>query len=430
MERRIKKKEKKKIKRKMYSAYYIMMCYFIFFIIFGFIIDSPKEILEGFKKILFQSNILLTDYIALGGIGAAFINSGLLSLISLFILVTVGIKPNGATLAVLWLISGFSLFGKNILNVWPIILGVWLYSKYRREPFLNYVLIALFGTTLSPAVSELIFTGIFPLSQSIALGILISIFMGFILPPLASYCIKLHGGYNLYNTGFAAGLLATALMSIFRAFEINFDKRLLWSTGNNSLFSIILLCMFSSLIIIGYISNDKSFKKFGRILKQPGRLITDFYLVDGKGLAYINMGLLGIVFTILILAIGGPLNGPTIGGIFTIVGFGAFGKHIANVTPVVVGALLCSILNIWSITSPGMLLAILFCTTLAPISGHFGWEFGVLAGFLHVCLVKNMGYLHGGLNLYNNGFAGGTVAIILVPIITAFKQKMHSGVDE
>ncbi|WP_446715255.1 DUF1576 domain-containing protein [Caloramator sp. Dgby_cultured_2] len=35
----------------------------------------------------------------------------------------------------------------------------------------------------------------------------------------------------------------------------------------------------------------------------------------------------------------------------------------------------------------------------------------------------NMSYLHGGLNLYNNGFAGGIVAIVLVPIFSAILRK-------
>lgn len=420
----------RKIKRKMYSAYYILLFYFLFFIIFGFIIDSPKEILIGFKNILFQSNILITDYIELGGIGAAFINSGLLSIICMFILVMVGIKPNGATITALWLISGFGLFGKNILNVWPIIFGVWLYSKYQKEPFLNYVLIALFGTALSPTFNEISFTGIFPLWQGVFFGIIITITIGFILPPLSSYCIKLHQGYSLYNTGFAAGLIGTFLMSFLRAFGINFDKRLIWSTGNNFLFGIILISLFSSLIILGYFLNDKSFNKLSKILAQPGKLVTDFFIISGKGATFINMGILGIVFTLLIILIGGDLNGPTIGGIFTIVGFGSFGKHIRNTLPVAVGAIIASILSIWDISSPGVLLAILFSTTLAPISGHFGWEFGAIAGFIHLTIVMQLGYLHGGINLYNNGFAGGLVAIILVPIISAFRERFITAVDK
>ncbi len=423
------KKMPRKIKRKMYFAYYLMLLYYLIFIIIGLVFDTPSNILQGFKNILFESNLLLTDYIELGGIGAAFINSGVLSILFILLLFYLGIKPNGATIAALWLISGFAFFGKNIINVWPGVFGVWLYSKYQKEPFLNYVLIALFGTTLSPAVNELIFMDVLPLPVSIFLGVLISIFMGFILPPLTSYCIRLHQGYNLYNTGFAAGLLGTLLMSVLRSFGIEFNSRLLWSTGNNNLFAILLLFMFISLLIIGYVQNGYSFKHLDKILDQPGRLVTDFFLIYGKGPTFINMGSLGIFCTLLVLLIGGDLNGPVIGGIFTVVGFGAFGKHLFNVTPVIFGALLAGMLK-GGVTSAGILLSILFCTTLAPISGHFGWIFGVLAGFLHVCVVSNVGYLHGGMNLYNNGFAGGLVAIILVPIITSFKTKMHSAVDK
>jgi hypothetical protein len=32
-------------------------------------------------------------------------------------------------------------------------------------------------------------------------------------------------------------------------------------------------------------------------------------------------------------------------------------------------------------------------------------------------------YLHAGFNLYNNGFAGGIIAAVLVPIIQAFRKE-------
>lgn len=409
-------------KIKIYSTYRILIGYFVFFILFGFIMATPKEIIIGLKNIIIESDILITDYFMVGGIGASFVNSGLLGLICIFILIKVGIKPNGATIAALWLVSGFAFFGKNIINVWPIMLGVWLYSKYQKEPFLNYVLISLFGTTLAPTLNELSFIGIFPIWFSIILGVIISIFIGFILPPVAAYCMKLHQGYNLYNTGFAAGLIATILMSVFRAFNIDFKPRLLWSTGNNLLFSVVLFILFSSMIILGFLLNNKSFNNLNKIFRHSGRLITDFFLLYGEGACLINMGILGFVSTGIILLINGDLNGPTIGGIFTVMGFGTFGKHVFNVLPVMAGSLLSSSLNIWPVNSPSIQLATLFCTTLAPISGQFGWWWGIIAGFLHVCTVMNMGYLHGGLNLYNNGFGGGIVAIILIPIITALRK--------
>ena len=67
---------------------------------------------------------------------------------------------------------------------------------------------------------------------------------------------------------------------------------------------------------------------------------------------------------------------------------------------------------------PSLQLAGLFGTTLAPISGYFGWPFGVLAGFIHASVVLQAGNPVSGLNLYNNGFSGGLIAIVLYPTIT------------
>lgn len=410
------------MKVKIYPAYYILGSVFMTLIIFGFFVDTPVEIWKGLINIILQSDILITDYLVVGGIGAAFVNAGLLGILSIILLIIVGIKPNGSTIMALWLMAGFAFFGKNIFNVWPVIFGVWLYSKFQKEPFLNFTLIALLGTTLSPAVSQLRYTSHFGLWQSIFIGILIGIGVGFILPPLTSYCMKLHQGYNLYNTGFSAGLLGTLLMSIYRAFGINFEKRFIWYTGDSTLIAALLFCIFAALIITGYIMNGSNLKGLGKLHFSHGRLVSDFYLMYGNS-AFINMGILGILYTSYILIIKGDLSGPTLGGIFTIAGFGAFGKHIRNTLPIVGGALLSGLLNIWHINSPEMIIATLFSTTLAPIAGHFGWPYGILAGFIHVCVVMNTGYLHGGMNLYNNGFAGGIVAIILIPIINAFRKE-------
>lgn len=408
--------------KNLYKLYKDFILIFSTFVVLGFLIDGPYNVFLGLKKIIFNSNILITDYIALAGTGATFVNAGLSTLMCIALLIFIGIKPNGSTLMSLFLMAGFSFFGKNIVNIWPIIIGVWLHSKYQKEPFLNYILIALLGTALSPIVSEFAFIGIFSPLVGFIIGCLLGIFTGFILPPLAANCIKLHQGYNLYNIGFAAGLIGTIMMSIFRAFGIDFSQRLLWHTGSNKEFGILFIYLFVYLIILGFIRNDKSFKNTLKLTKHSGRLVTDYFIIYG-GAAYINMGILGVASTLFVIIIGADLNGPTLGSIFTIVGFGAFGKHLRNVAPIIIGACLSSLLNIWEITSPSMILSILLSTTLAPIAGQYGPLVGIIAGFLHVCVVMNTGYLHGGLNLYNNGLAGGIVAIVLIPLVNAFRKE-------
>ena len=187
------------------------------------------------------------------------------------------------------------------------------------------------------------------------------------------------------------------------------------------LFYFIICCVY--LIIIGVIYGKNKKSNLTTINKQTGRLISDFYILFGET-TYINMGILGILAACFVILIGGDLNGATICGIFTIIGFGSFGKNIKNTIPIIIGATLAAISNINEVTSPALLLSILFSTTLAPICGKFGWKYGVLAGIIHVNIVTNIGYLHGGLNLYNNGLAGGFVAMILIPLITTFKKEI------
>ncbi len=412
-----------KLFKNYYPPYVILSILYLFFILFAFCLDSPSEIFHGLKSIILSSDILITDYMEVGGIGAALVNAALTSLFSLLLLIIIGIKPNGSTIMSLWLMTGFSFLGKNIFNIWPIILGVYLFSRYQKEPFLNYILVALLGTSLSPVVSQISFGSNQYNLILIILGVLLGITVGFILPPIASHSIKAHNGYNLYNIGFASGLIATLLMSILRGFGINLDSRLIWHSGSNKILSILLLICCIYLIIIGIIYGKNKKTTLTNINKQTGRLISDFYILFGET-TYINMGILGILATCFVILIGGDLNGATICGIFTIIGFGCFGKNVKNTVPIVIGATLAAISNINEVTSPSLVLSILFSTTLAPICGKFGWKYGVLAGIIHVNIVTNIGYLHGGLNLYNNGLAGGFVAMILIPLITTFKKEI------
>jgi hypothetical protein len=154
-------------------------------------------------------------------------------------------------------------------------------------------------------------------------------------------------------------------------------------------------------------------------------LSSDFIALEGFEPVLISMGINGLVATGYVLLVGGELNGPTIGGILTVVGFGAFGKHIKNIIPIFIGVFLASITKTWNINDPAILIAALFGTSLAPIAGYYGWIWGVVAGFINSSVVLNSGILHGGMNLYNTGFSAGIVAAVMVPLLNAFCKKKY-----
>ncbi len=387
----------------------------------GFLFNTPSEIITGLGRIITSSSILLTDYMMVGNIGSAFVNSGLLMLIAIYIASRSNTSVSGPLVAAVFTIGGFAFFGKNLYNIWPIMGGVMLYAKYQKEPFGKFILPAFFGTALGPLVSQISFGFTLPPVLGIFLGILAGISAGFILPPLANHFIRFHQGYNLYNIGFTSGIVGLLYMSLLRGFNLNNPPTLILLEGHMQGLSVYLAVLFLSMIIYGFETCSNVAKGLSHLFSHPGRLVSDFVASDGFPVTLINMGLLGFISTAYVILVGGTLNGPILGGIFTVVGFGAFGKHVKNVVPVMAGIYLANLVFHWEVSSIGSLLAALFATTLAPVAGAYGIIPGILAGFLHMAVVMNVGYLHGGMNLYNNGFSGGFVAAILVPIFDSLK---------
>ncbi|MFO7819317.1 MAG: DUF1576 domain-containing protein [Halanaerobacter sp.] len=406
------------------NKYIVMVSYALLILVSGFLFNSFNEIISGLMKIITSRSILVSDYFVIGNLGAAFFNAGSIMLISIGIAKLTKVKMNGTVIAAIITIGGFSFFGKNLYNIWPIFLGVYLYAKVQGEKYGSFILVALFGTALGPLVSQISFGFEFSITIGVLLGVSVGILVGFILPPLANHFVKFHQGFNIYNIGFTAGVAGSLFMSFLRAFELETPSTFYAAEGYNLPLGIYLSLFFVSMIIIGYLFNNRSLRGYKEITKHSGRLVCDFVGLAGFGLSFINMGLVGLLGTGYVLLVGGEINGPIIGGILTIVAFGAFGKHLKNIIPVMLGVYLSiTFLFTWEINSVGALLTALFGTTLAPIAGEFGFKYGLLAGVCHTVIVMQTSVLHGGVNLYNNGFAGGLAAAILVPILIAFRQE-------
>jgi hypothetical protein len=137
----------------------------------------------------------------------------------------------------------------------------------------------------------------------------------------------------------------------------------------------------------------------------------------------LNAGLIGLLGSIYVYAVGGDFNGPVVGGLLTILGFAAFGTTLRNAWPVTGGVIIATLLFGKSLSAPGPILAAIFVTTLGPLAGQFGILIGIIAGFIHFFMVSQTGSWHGGMDLYNNGFAGGLTAALMVAIIEWYQTN-------
>ncbi len=389
----------------------------------GFSVNTPEEILRGEWQIITSPSILITDYTALANLGAALVNVGLVTLIGLGLACLIRARFNGYLLAAIFTIAGFSFFGKNPFNILPIFVGVTLFDRlFLSKPLKDLMAPLLFGTTLGPVVSQIAFG--FNLGwKGLVLGIVVGVFAGMLLAALMKHIYSFHKGYNLYNTGTTGGFVALVIFMFLRGFGFEIKPLFYWSVEYSGFLTVLAFAFMCFTILIGFLWGGR-FSTYKKLIKTSGRLPSDFVEMTDLGTTLINMGVIGLIALGYILFVGGDVNGATLAGVFTVYGFGALGKHPRNILPIMLGVYLICFIKIWIHAEPGPLLAALFCTTLAPFAGKFGILAGILAGALHLPMVMHVGSVHGYMNLYNNGFAGGLAMLIIVGFIDAINPKL------
>lgn len=378
------------------------------------------DALRGLWVIVISRDALITDYFGLAGYASAFLNAVLVMGMGLWLLCREKVRFTGLTMAAVFINVGYALWGKNPVNILPILLGTSLYALVHGAKLSRYIYTGFFGTSLAPLVTELVFELPFGRRANLLVAVAVGILIGFILPGLSVHTASMHMGYNLFNVGFSAGILAFVVVCVLKSFGIESESVMIWREGRPlwivaGLYGYFLLTFLYGLYLCGGKASGVL-----KVWKHPGRAVADFVLLEGEGSTLMNMALVGTLCVAYICLIGGDFSGPVVGAILTAFGFSAFGAHVRNYTPVLAGVFLSTLLNRFAPTTPGVQLAAAFAVGLAPIAGRFGVAAGIVAGMLHTAIVMCTSQMYGGLNLYNNGFSAGWVAIIMVPALESF----------
>ena len=431
---------------------------FVAIILLAFLIGDMGDNLRAYWRILSSPAILLSDPQSInsgygGNLNAIVMNTLTTTGISLLIVKFSKTPFEGGVIASIFTIAGFTFIGKNTINVLPVYLGVMLFAKFNKTPLKDSMIALLLASGMGPIFSYLMFGhGLYhlPLTTRLPLAIAGGVIAGFFIPMVAANAIKFHGGYNLYNVGFTMGLLAVATHGILRSFGVHVRPGAapLDTYPNHTWFFVLVIGLLSlAMIMLAFIYDKNVLVKFKGLMKETGQLPSNFSQISGQPATMLNMGILGLLCLIIITPLmfiwDVPFLSVPAAGIFTIIGFGAFGKHPVNVIPVMAGATI-GFVAIYLVDSPfisllpgtnpagaylssvnvhGYIGAIFFSTTLAPISKAFGWKAGIIAGILHMMILIIGNNFQGGFNLYNNGWMGGFVAATTFPIFMTLKER-------
>lgn len=129
---------------------------------------------------------------------------------------------------------------------------------------------------------------------------------------------------------------------------------------------------------------------FWNLLRDPAHGV-DFSKKFGKAAMLMNVGLYGLFIVLYYNIIGATFNAVTFGCIFCMLACCNSGSNPKTVWPIMIGYVAASYLMGWlaglaggtfaqGINAQAIVVGLCFANGLSPISGKYGWPFGILAG--------------------------------------------------
>ena len=412
---------------------------FFAFISFAFLLVSfflPGDLISGFGKILTSTCKVTTNYFALGGYSATFLNMGLVGLICTALCFLPGAKANNVTTLAVILTIGFGAWGINPLNVLPTFAGVLLYCLVKKEKPGAMINAMMFSTGIAPLISDLLLR--WPNAEAVGFsfsGILIALFVGliigFFLPAGLAHSPAVHKGYDHYSAALPIGMTAFFLRAVL--YKV-LGGTLPAAPGAETLevaswpiVNIFCIVLFGICVAVAWFMGCRP-ADYLNVLKDPGKGVS-FSSAYGNAPFLMNVGVFGLFIVLYYNLIGASFNGVTFGIIFCMLCTCNSGSHPGNVWPIMLGYLVTSLLCEWAfvgetfaltINAQAIVIGLCYANGLSPISGKYGWACGALAGGLHYLLVTSVPDMHGGFCLYNGGFTAALICLMFVPQLEKF----------
>ena len=410
------------------------------FLIAALVMPDRAGMVTGLWKIISQPSKISTNYFYVGGYSATFLNMGLVSLLCLALYVLLDAKAtNGSTLAFL-LTVGFTSWGINVLNMWPSILGVILYSLVKREKLSSNVNAMLFSTGIAPLITELMVR--YPYAEAvgfrlsgIALGVAVGVAIGFFLPAGLAHSPKVHKGFSLYNAALPIGMAAFFLQAVlYKTMGVALPAAPAADTlkvASRLTVNVFCIALFG-ILVLAALAMGCTPKDYWKLMEDKEEA-SSFSSTYGKAAFLMNVGVYGLFILGYYNLIRGSFNGVTFGIIFCMLACCNSGSHPGSVLPIMMGYVAAS----WifqalsaavggtftgAINAQAIMVGLCYANGLSPISRKYGWEYSFLAAMMHYSLVTSVPLLHGGYCLYNGGFTAAFVCLLLIPILERFTK--------
>ena len=408
------------------------------FLIAAVCMPDRASMFTGLWKIVSNPSKISTNYFAVGGYAATFLNMALVGFACLALYV--GLKATATNVSNLAFILtlGFCSWGINIVNMWPSMLGVVVYCLVKKEKLGANVNAMLFSTGIAPLITELMVR--YPHAEAVgfnAVGILLSLAVGFVigffLPAGLANSPKVHKGFDLYSAALPIGMTAFFLQAtLYKTMGVALPNPPDASTlqvASRLTVNVFCCVVFGLCVVFAFILGCRP-KDYWELLRDPA-LVTNFSSTYGNPVFLMNVGVYGLFILAYYNLIGATFNGVTLGVIFCMLACCNSGSHPGNVWPIMLGYVVASTVFGWlsalaggsfagAVNAQAIVVGLCYANGLSPIADKYGWQYGFLAAMMHYVLVTSVPALHGGYCLYNGGFTAALICLILVPSLERF----------
>ena len=408
------------------------------FLIGAVCMPDRASMFTGLWQIVSNPSKISTNYFAVGGYAATFLNMALVGFACLALYV--GLKATATNVSNLAFILtlGFCSWGINIINMWPSMLGVVIYCLVKKEKLGANVNAMLFSTGIAPLITDLMLR--YPHAEAVgfnAVGIILALAVGFVigffLPAGLVNSPKVHKGFDLYSAALPIGMTAFFLQAtLFKTMGVALpaapDAATL-QVASRLTVNIFCCVLFGFFIAAAFLLGCKP-KDYWKLLVDPD-LVTNFSSTYGNAVYLMNVGVYGLFILAYYNLIGATFNGVTLGVIFCMLACCNSGSHPGNVWPIMLGYVVASTVFGWlsalaggsfagAVNAQAIVVGLCYANGLSPIADKYGWQYGFLAAMMHYVLVTSVPALHGGYCLYNGGFTAALICLILVPSLERF----------
>ena len=408
------------------------------FLIGAVCMPDRASMFTGLWQIVSNPSKISTNYFAVGGYAATFLNMALVGFACLALYGFLKATATNVSNLAFILTLGFGSWGINILNMWPSMLGVVLYCLVKREKLGANVNAMLFSTGIAPLITDLMLR--YPHAEAVGfnvVGILLALAVGFVigffLPAGLANSPKVHKGFDLYSAALPVGMTAFFLQAtLFKTMGVALpaapDAATL-QVASRLTVNVFCCVLFGFFVVAAFALGCRP-KDYWKLLIDPD-LVTNFSSAYGNAVYLMNVGVYGLFILGYYNLVGATFNGVTFGVIFCMLACCNSGSHPGNVWPIMLGYVVASTVFGWlsglaggtfagAVNAQAIVVGLCYANGLSPIADKYGWRYGFLAAVMHYVLVTSVPALHGGFCLYNGGFTAALICLILVPSLERF----------